>query len=84
MNITNSNKNIRYNAESTSFTCYNTEGSDVQIYRKSSNIDGIQTTMAETTATKNKGAYTITGQKEDRNRLGKGIHIIDGKKMIVK
>ncbi len=80
----NSNKNIRYNAESTSFTCYNTEGSDVQIYRKSSNIDGIQTTMAEATATKNKGAYTITGQKEDRNRLGKGIHIIDGKKVIVK
>lgn len=80
----NQNKNLRYNAENTSFTCYDTEGAPVQIYRKSTNQDGITTTVVGKTASLHKGAYSLTGQKEDRNRLVKGIHIIDGKKVLVK
>lgn len=80
----NKNRNIRYNAESTSFTCYDTEGAPVQIYRKNSDPNGITTAVAEKPAPVRKGAYTITGQQEDRSRLGKGLHIIDGKKVVVK
>lgn len=80
----NANKNIRYNVENTFFTCYDTEGEPVQIYRKATNPDGIQTTTFQTTAPVRKGAYTLTGQKEDRYHLGKGIHIIDGKKVMVR
>ena len=80
----NANKNLRYNAESTFFTCYDTEGAPIQIYRKAADPDGIQTTLSPATASVRKGAYTLTGQQEDRNRLNKGIHIIDGKKVLVK
>ena len=80
----NANKNLRYNTESTLFTCYDTEGAPVQIYRKAADQNAIQTIAAGKTAPVRKGAYTLTGQQEDRNHLGKGIHIIDGKKVLVK
>ncbi len=82
--IKNASKNVRYDIENTNFKCFSTDGMAVQIYRKASNTDGIRNAVANNTTPAHKGAYTLTGQKEDRNNLKKGIHILDGKKVIVR
>ncbi len=77
----NVNRNIRYNVESSSFACYNTDGDNIQIYKKST--DAILPVIAKSTNT-SREVYTITGQKVNKSQMGKGIYIVNGKKVVVK
>ena len=79
----NSNKNIRYNVENTAFTCYKDQGDNIRIYAKRKGTNGIQPVISEKRKN-NTGVYTVTGQFVGDHPQGKGIYIVDGKKMVVK
>lgn len=79
----NSNKNIRYNVENTAFTCYNNQGDNIRIYAKKKDTNGIQPIISENRRAKT-GVYTVTGQIVGDHPQGKGIYIVDGKKVVVK
>ena len=79
----NSNKNIRYNVENTAFTCYKDQGDNIRIYAKRKDTNGIQPVISEKRKA-NTGVYTVTGQFVGDHPQGKGIYIVDGKKVVVK
>lgn len=79
----NSNKNIRYNVENTAFTCYKDQGDNIRIYAKRKDTNGIQPVLSEKRKA-NTGVYTVTGQFVGDHPQGKGIYIVDGKKVVVK
>lgn len=79
----NANKNIRYNIGNTSFTCYQNQGDNIRIYIKKQDTNGIASTLTEK-HTASTGIYTITGQFVGDRPQGKGIYIMDGKKVVVK
>ena len=79
----NSNKNIRYNVENTAFTCYKDQGDNIRIYAKRKDTNGIQPVISEKRKN-NTGVYTVTGQFVGDHPQGKGIYIVDGKKVVVK
>ena len=79
----NANKNIRYNAEKTAFTCYSTQGDNIRIYAKNKGTDGINR-LAKDSKSSAKGVFTITGQRVDGKPLSKGLYIVDGKKVVVR
>lgn len=78
----NSNNSIRYNVDGTFFTCYGSEGAPIRIYRKNS-PNAIRQLEADQES-KTDAVYSITGQRESKSHLSKGIHIINGKKVMVK
>ena len=79
----NVNKNIRYDAETTSFSCFNDQADNIRIYAKKA-TDGIAQVTVRGTQTPVKGVYTITGQHVGARPHAKGIYIVDGKKVVVK
>ena len=79
----NSNKNIRYNVENTAFTCYKDQGDNIRIYAKRKDTNGIHPVISEKRKA-NTGVYTVTGQFVGDHPQGKGIYIVDGKKVVVK
>ena len=78
---TTENNTIGYTTDNSIFSCYANNPYSVQLYRKG----GVSTGINDINANDNSGMkaiFNLNGQRVSEQQMGKGLYIINGKKVI--
>lgn len=76
-----SNNTIGYTNDNVTFSCSDSNPYKVQIYRKGSVASGIRDINADGSGASD-AIYNLNGQRVNEHQMGKGLYIINGKKII--
>ena len=78
------NRQLRYNASASLFSCYTQGQKPVQIYRRYSNTQGISLTKHHWKGADGAAVYNMMGVRVNADNLRPGVYLYNGKKILIK